>query len=201
MQEMTLLSPLQREIVELSYRNKLSHLSSTLSAAPIIEMIYKYKQENEVFVLSQGHAALALYCVLGKGQELLDKFGVQPHRSVEDGIYCTTGSLGMGLTVALGMAIAGRDVHCLISDGECAEGSVWETLRLAPKYPKLQVHVNFNGMSALGSIDDNLYAKLRAFLPNINIWISRPLDLPFTKGLESHYHVITDSEYETIGET
>ena len=193
-----ILSPIQREVLELSYRNKLSHLSSTLSAVPIIKHIYDTKLPEDAFVLSQGHAALALYCVLGRGQELLSKFGVQPHRSIMDGIHCTTGSLGMGITVALGMAMAGRTVHCLISDGECAEGSVWEVLRLAPRFPKLRVYVNYNGMSALGTLDTSLRAKLTAFLPTIEIWHSTPLELPFTRGVEAHYHVITDEEYAKL---
>ena len=195
---MTSLSPLQREIIDLSYRNKLSHLSSTLSAAPIIEAIYGVKTKETAFVLSQGHAALALYCVLGKGQELLDKFGTQAHRSVADGVYCSTGSLGMGLTVALGMAMAGRTTYCLISDGECAEGCVWEALNLANRFPKLVVHVNFNNQSALGPLDDGLADRLMATYPSIVIWRSAPIDLPFTKGIESHYHVITDEEYAAL---
>ena len=193
---MTHLTPLQRQVLELTYRNKLSHLSSTLSAAPIIEMIYRIKHPDDAFVLSQGHAALALYCVLGRGQELLDKHGCQPHRAVEDGIYCSTGSLGMGITVALGMAMAGRPVHCLISDGECAEGSVWEALRFVDRYRDFRLYVNFNGMSALGKVDDALIYSLRSFAPFVRIIRSDPIDLPFTRGLEAHYHVITDAEWE-----
>ena len=103
----------------------------------------------------------------------------------------------MGITVALGMAMAGRKVNVLISDGECAEGSVWEALMLARKYaPNLTVYCNFNGMSALGGVDFGLAARLIAFLPTVKMCYSEPINLPFTKGLEAHYHVITDAEWE-----
>ena len=187
-----------REIIELSYRNKISHLSSTLSAYPIIKRIYERRNPDDPFILSQGHAALALYVVLGRGQELLDKMGTQPHRSIEDGIYCTTGSLGMGLTVALGMAMAGKRVDCLISDGECAEGCVWEVMRQAKKFPNLSIYVNYNGMTAMGMTDSDLEHQLRTFVPYIKICKSPPLNLGFTRGLEAHYHVITDEEYSQL---
>ncbi len=192
-----------REVLEFSYRHRLSHLSSTLSAYPIIEEIYAGMGPEEVFVLSQGHAAAALYLVLGKDRpgvadSLLARFGIHPHRSIEDGIHASTGSLGMGITVALGMAMAGRTVHCLISDGECAEGSVWEALRLAREYcdGRLRVYVNFNGMTALGAVNNSLAARLIAFLPSVQMCYSSPVNLPFTRGLEAHYHVITDAEWE-----
>ena len=166
------LSPLQRQVVELSYRNKLSHLSSTLSAAPIIQWIYNERMKpNDAFVLSQGHAALALYCHLGRGQELLDKFGIHAHRSVADGIFCSTGSLGMGITVALGMAMAGRDTHCLLSDGECSEGAVWEVLLLAPRFPHLHLYVNMNGQSAYQRVKWDLGVKLKAVAPDIQLCV------------------------------
>ena len=102
----------------------------------IIDEIYKSKNEEDIFILSSGHAALALYVILEKyegkdAEELFLKHGGHPHRDEENGIYCSTGSLGLGITVAVGRALAdkNRKVHVLISDGESAEGSVWEALR------------------------------------------------------------------------
>ena len=76
----------------------------------------------------------ALYVVLEKyfgidAEELLEKHGHHPHRDELNKLHCSTGSLGQGITVAVGRAIANpnRDVYCLISDGECAEGSVGST--------------------------------------------------------------------------
>ena len=101
-----------------------------------MKYINKNKNKEDIFILSSGHAALALYAVLEKyegknAEELFLKHGGHPHRDEENGIYCSTGSLGLGITVAVGRALANknRKVHVLISDGESAEGSVWEALR------------------------------------------------------------------------
>ena len=193
-------------VLEFSYRHRLSHLSSTLSAYPIIRDIYGQMGPEDRFVLSQGHAAAAWWVVLGErgadADALLARHGVHPHRNVADGVWVSTGSLGMGITVALGMAMAGRTVHCLVSDGECAEGSVWEALRLARQFceDRLRVYVNYNAMSALGTVEPNLIARLYAFYPAIRMCYSAPVDLPFTRGLEAHYHVITDAEWATYKE-
>lgn len=188
-----------KDLLALHYHNKLGHMSSTLTAYPIIREIYDKKGKDDVFILSQGHAALALYCVLGKGQELFDKYGVHPHRDIEEGLYCTTGSLGMGITVALGAAMSGRVVHCLISDGEAAEGCVWEALTHAPKYPNLKVHVNCNGMTALGDAPHGLMYRLKAFHPDIILHQTR-VDLSFkwANTVECHYHVLTEEEYAQV---
>ena len=127
---------LKKRILEIAYKHKLSHLGSYLSAVDIIDEIYRYKDPRDIFILSSGHAALALYVVLEKyegkdAEELFLKHGGHPHRDELNGIYCSTGSLGLGITVAVGRALANknRKVHVLISDGESAEGSVWEALR------------------------------------------------------------------------
>ena len=62
----------------------------------------------------------------------LDGLHLHPDRSLEKGIKVSTGSLGQGFPIALGMAIADpkRNIYCMISDGECAEGSIWESLRI-----------------------------------------------------------------------
>jgi len=66
------MNKLIKRILEITYKEKLSHLSSCLSALPILEEIYTKKQEDEVFILSNGHAGLALYVVLE------EKYGVDP---------------------------------------------------------------------------------------------------------------------------
>jgi transketolase len=122
------MNDVEKRIIDISYREKIGHLSSNLNAVNIIEEIYKNKQPNEPFILSSGHAALAWYVVLEKylgkdAEHLFHKHGVHPHRNLDDGLPCSTGSLGMGLTLATGYALADRSrrVHCLISDGECGE--------------------------------------------------------------------------------
>src|ERR1700679_1082967 len=149
-----ILSPLQkqlrRRLLEVIYREKLSHLGSCLSALDIMVAVYDIKKPDDRFILSNGHAGLALYVVLEKEGFLdltsLDGLNIHPDRSVERGIYVSTGSLGQGLPIALGMALADpqRDIYCMISDGECAEGSIWEALRIsiAQKVKNLKIIVN-----------------------------------------------------------
>jgi len=124
----------KRRVLEVAYKNKLSHLGSYFSALPVIEEIFETKKSDEPFILSNGHASLALYAVLEKhhgidAEFLFNKHGGHPHRDEDNKIYCSTGSLGLGLLVSVGRALANRNdnVYCLISDGECAEGSIWES--------------------------------------------------------------------------
>ena len=153
---------LKKRILEIAYKHKLGHLGSYLSAADIVDEIYKYKNPEDIFILSSGHAALALYAALEKyegknAEELFLKHGGHPHRDEENGIYCSTGSLGLGITVAVGRALANknRKVHVLISDGESAEGSVWEALRFIKEsnLSNIEVYVNVNGYAAYDKVD------------------------------------------------
>jgi transketolase len=199
---------LKKRILEIAYKNKLSHLGSYLSSLEIIEEIYKKKNPEDIFILSSGHAALALYVVLeayeGKNAEVLfKKHGGHPHRNEEDGLYCSTGSLGLGITVAVGRALANpkRKVYVLISDGESAEGSVWEALRFIhdQNIKNIEVYVNINGYAAYDKIDSEYLSKrLLTFLPNINLRYTSVNQYPFLKGINAHYHVMSEEDYKSI---
>jgi transketolase len=197
---------LKRRIVEIAYKHKLAHLGSYLSSVDIIDKIYSLKQKNDIFILSSGHAALALYVVLEKyegkdAEALFLKHGGHPHRDEEDGIYCSTGSLGLGLPIAIGRAIANprRTVWVLISDGECAEGSIWESLKTIKEeaLDNIEVFVNVNGYAAYKKVnEDYLTVRLKSFLNTINIEQTTVEQLPFLKGLNAHYHVMTETDYQ-----
>ena len=177
-------------------------------ALPIIWDIYNKKQDNEVFILSNGHAGLALYCILEEkyGTDpimLLHKHGIHPSKDLENKLYCSTGSLGSGLPIAVGHALSDKtkNVYCLISDGECAEGSIWEALAFIHKEKliNLKVYVNINGMSAYDYIDtENLIIRLKAFLPEINIITSKPTEFQFASGLLTHYYVLKEEDYKSL---
>ena len=82
---------LKSRIFEISYKNKISHLSSNISSVDIIDEIFSIKKNEDIFILSNGHAGLALYVVLEKyyginAEELYQKHGVHPHRDVENKI-------------------------------------------------------------------------------------------------------------------
>lgn len=199
---------LKKRILELSYKNKLSHIGSCLTSLPIIEEIFRLKQKDEKFVLSQGHAALALYCVLERdegidAQKALDDHGIHPEKCLECHIDCSTGSLGQGLPIAVGMALAdkAKKVYTLISDGECAEGSIWEALRIKKDLviSNLKIFVNYNGYCAYDYVDlCNLGNRLIAFGVEKH-WIKHTdsEQYPFLKGIDAHYKIMSMEEYES----
>jgi transketolase len=199
-------SQLKKRILDIAYKNKLSHLGSYFSSVDIINSIFSFLDKDDIFILSSGHAALALYACIEKyhgidAEELFKKHGGHPHWSENDKLYCSTGSLGLGITIALGRAIANpnRKVYVLISDGECAEGSVWEALKTIHEYDikNIIVHVNVNGYAAYKNVDtDYLVNRLRAFLPKIKIHYTSVEQFSFLKGLNAHYHIMKERDYK-----
>ena len=195
---------MKARILELSHRHGLGHLSSNLTTADVLEMI----APGSFVILSAGHAGMALYCWLEKheganAEQLLNEHGAQPHFDPVRGIRCTTGSLGQGLTVAVGYALADRyrKVHCIISDGECAEGCVWESLAFARlnHLENLIVHVNVNGFAALQPVDIQYLAeRLLIFLPWVQIHYTNSEQLPFLRGCHAHYKSMSAAEYESV---
>jgi transketolase len=198
---------LKKRILEIAYANKLSHLGSYMSSVDIIDEIYKKMTKDDIFILSSGHAAVALYVCLEKyrahnADMLFRKQGGHPHHDEENSVHCSTGSLGLGIAIALGRAIANpnRKVYVLVSDGECAEGSIWESLKTIyeQKIDNIEVFVNVNGYAAYMEIDKTyLTNRLLAFMPNINIRYTTVEQMPFLKGLNAHYHVMSDFDYQT----
>ena len=198
---------LKKRIAEIAYKNKLGHLGSYFSSVGIIDEIYSKMDKDDIFILSSGHAALALYVCLEKykGQDaeaLFLKHGGHPHRDEECKIYCSTGSLGLGITIALGRAIANpnRKVYVLISDGEAAEGSVWESLKTITEQniQNIEIHANVNGYAAYREVDVTyLTNRLKIFLPEINIHYTTVEHFPFLKGLNAHYHIMKENDYQT----
>ena len=197
---------LSKKILEIAYKHKLSHLGSYFSSVDIIDYIYEEKGDEDIFILSSGHCALALYVVLEKyhgldAEKLFKKHGGHPHLCEEDHIYCSTGSLGMGLTVAIGRALADptRTVYCLISDGECAEGSIWEGLKFIYEnnVKNIKVFVNVNGYAAYDAVNEvYLVDRLKVFMPDINIVYTSVNKFSFLRGLNAHYHVMSEEDYK-----
>ena len=196
---------LYKRLLYICYERQLHHLGSYFSALQIIEEIYSQKKEDDIFILSNGHAVVALYVVLEKyygldAVELHEKYGDHPKRNELDKLHCSTGSLGMGVTVAVGRALANpnRDVYCLLSDGECAEGSVWEALRFAyeNKVTNLKLYVNANGWAAYDAVDlDYLEKRIKAFHPDVN-YIRTTVEHFGLKGLHAHYTNLNEEQYK-----
>lgn len=194
---------LKKRILETSYKKGLSHIGSCLTAVDIIDEIFQQKRPDDKFVLSSGHAGLALYVILEKykgldAETIFDHHGVHPDRCSQCGIDCSSGSLGHGLGIAVGMALADRKKHvyCLISDGECAEGSIAEALRIKSFYEltNLQVYLNDNGIGAYRSTGADIKVT------NLYTINSRSTDMEgwpsWLQGQQAHYVVMDEKMYK-----
>jgi transketolase len=167
---------IRKIILQQSKRAHVGHVGCALSVADIMACLYggalqvrsPDAPDRDRFVLSKGHAALALYAALFlKGwikQATLDSFnadgsllGVHPERALP-GIDFSTGSLGHGLSMGAGAALAARlqgsarKVCVLLSDAECNEGSTWEAVMFAAHHrlSNLTAIIDLNGQQALG---------------------------------------------------
>lgn len=191
-------------LLEQSFKFNCHHLGSSFSSLPIIKDIYDEMSSEDSFVLSCGHAAAALYVILEKkigrdSSELFETMGEHPHRNEKWEIDCSTGSLGMGISVAVGMAIANKNkkVFCLVSDGECSEGIFWESIRFAKlaKIENLFIYVNLNGWSGYDRVDK---IELKNDISSINnkVILRETNNYPFESyGLKSHYMNLDEELY------
>ncbi len=173
---------IRRIILEQSKRAHVGHIGSALSVADLLAVLYgrvmripaPEDPDRDRFILSKGHAALALYAALHlKGWlsgETLDSYcgddsllGVHPEHALR-GVDFSTGSLGQGLSMGAGAALAARiqgssrRVFVLVSDAECNEGSLWEAVMFAAHHglTNLTAIVDLNGQQALGYTRDVL---------------------------------------------
>jgi transketolase len=174
---------IRRDVVRMVHRARSSHAGSALSIADILAVLYDGVlrvdpvapewPDRDRFVLSKGHACVALYAALAaRGffpSDQLDTFyrdgsklfGHVSHKDVA-GVEVSTGSLGHGLSIATGMALAAkRDgrtnrVFALLSDGECDEGSTWEAALFSGHHrlDNLVAIVDYNKIQSLGRVDD-----------------------------------------------
>lgn len=219
-----------KAIIDESHKRKIGHVGSCITAAPILNAIYNRKAKEDICVLSAGHAGLALFITLKEhGYPIkLSEQGTHPDYSPSEGIDASTGSLGHGIGIAVGYALADRSryVYCVSSDGEIAEGSFWEALNIAVKckLSNLKVLINCNGYSAYDPVDTNTIVSkvvgwgcaallidnndqeiedaLTQSLPNIPLVVIVKSDSNFgdKKGLNAHYQPITDEEHKKLSE-
>lgn len=173
-----MVTKLAKRILEVAYRDGMGHIPSALSILDIVWTLYdKVMTKDDQFILSKGHGCMALYAVLEE-KGLFDwSTKAQGHPKRGGAILASTGSLGHGLPMAVGLAKAkkikgesGR-VFCLIGDGECNEGTIWESALLAThhKLDNLTIIIDNNRSSeralTLGDYTwgEGLYNKFDAF--------------------------------------
>src|SRR5688572_13684682 len=176
---------LRFKLIQMSHKAGTPHLGSALSCVDILVAAYWTTLEidpqnscdplRDRFILSKGHAATALYATLAErgffAKELLETFAQhgaplaeQPAPNCAAGVELATGSLGHGLPVGVGMAIAARiqkrdyRVFVCMSDGECNEGTVWEAAMFAPaqKLENLCIIVDYNKWQATGRSNETM---------------------------------------------
>lgn len=177
----------RKKALDMVYKAKAGCLASSLSTVEILTVLYdKMLTDGDRFILSKGHGCLALYAILADlgqfSKEHLDKFcldgallGGHPEITTP-GIEASTGSLGHGLPIAIGITLANKidnkpnHVYCLLGDGECNEGSVWEAAMFAGqhKLSNLIAIVDYNKLQSSGRSDEiiNMHPfadKWRAF--------------------------------------
>jgi len=201
-----------RRYFQLAAEYNRCHVGSGYTCLPIIDDIYKSKREEDIFILSCGHASLAWYVVLEdhyniSAHNYLKKSPIHPDTDQENHIFCSSGSLGHGLGIAIGAALANKEitVHCLISDGECSEGSIFEALRVIYEQhiKNIIVHVNINGYNGYDVLDRAYYIDLlSAALPfaQLKIYQTDYKDIPFLNGVDAHYYRVTNDDLRYINE-
>lgn len=194
---------LRLDVIEMTTAARSGHPGGSLSSADLMAALYfrimnidpenPYMEGRDRFILSKGHAAPVLYAALAERgyfptDELktLRKLGsrLQGHPAYHDvpGVEVTTGSLGQGLSMACGMALAGKAdskdyrVYCLMGDGELQEGQNWEAAMFAHRYGLCNLigFVDRNRLQICGNTEevmslDPLPEKFRAFGWNVII--------------------------------
>tara|TARA_B100000131_G_C18016833_1_gene572860 strand:- start:248 stop:997 length:750 start_codon:yes stop_codon:yes gene_type:complete len=158
-----------------------AHLGGSFSIIEILITLFEViMKKKDKFILSKSHASFP-YCLLLRKKGYNPKLTTHLEIDTKNGINCTTGSLGHGLPIATGMAFAKKKrgekgkVFVLISDGECQEGTTWESLLIASKHKlnNLIVIVDYNKIQALQRIEDvlplnSLSKKFKSFNWNCN---------------------------------
>jgi transketolase len=155
---------------------KEAHLGGSFSMIEIIVCLFeKILRSKDKFILSKAHASFPL-CIILREKGYKPRLTTHLELDEKNGIYCTTGSLGHGFPIAAGRALAkkilkekGR-IFVMISDGECQEGTTWETLLIGAKHKlnNLVLIIDYNKIQALTWIEEilplnNLKKKIESF--------------------------------------
>ena len=220
-------------LLQMHYEAGVGHIGGNLSCLDILLYLHhRHMQPQDVFILSKGHAAGALYVTLWTLGKLTDAdlstfhkddTSLPGHITASLGTFAT-GSLGHGLPLAVGMALADRlakrqrRIFCLLSDGELQEGSNWEAynLAIAQRLPNLTVIIDDNGLQGFdesSAVSPHRFAapgftgdghdpdSIREGLQSPHLLVSfstvKGHGVPCFEGkLESHYLPLTKEQYE-----
>ena len=158
---------LRKKVFNAFIEKKEAHLGGSFSMIEMLITIYEiFLKKKDKFILSKSHASFPLILLL-KEKGLNPKLSTHLEIDEKNGIHCTTGSLGHGLPIATGMAFARKKLNkkgkifVLISDGECQEGTTWESLLIASKHKldNLIILIDYNKIQALTKLEEGLPLK------------------------------------------
>lgn len=200
----TLATRIRAHCLQMTHRGKSGHVGSMLSMADLLAVLYTRIlhvdphrpdwPDRDRFILSKGHGGGAVYATLAElgffprewlNTYYLDDGKLSGHISHHvPGVEFSTGSLGHGLPVATGMALAAKHagrkhrIFCLMSDGDCNEGSTWEAIMFAAqhKFDNLIAIVDYNRVQALGKMEDVI--EMEPFSRKVEDfgWLVRTID-------------------------
>ena len=196
---------IRAHVLRMTHRARSSHVASSLSMADLLAVLYgrilRIDQANpewprrDRFILSKGHGGAAVYAVLAERgflpKKWLDTYyldgskltGHITHHGIP-GVEASTGSLGHGLPIGCGMALAGKQakpphrVFALLSDGECQEGSTWEAALFAAHHrlDNLVAIVDYNKFQATGKVEEILNLEPLAGKWQAFGWVVQQID-------------------------
>lgn len=156
---------LRLDILKLSKANGGYHYGGSFSCVEILLSLFDnvLKEKKDKFIMSKGHACWGFYVLL-REKGLNPLLEGHPHRDIHNGVEWTTGSEGHGFPAAVGMSLAKKikkengEIFVLIGDGECQEGTTWESMLIAShhKLNNLTVIVDFNRIQGSGFVKDIL---------------------------------------------
>lgn len=172
---------LRKKVLILTKEKGEGHLGGSFSIIEILIWLYKkVLKENDKFILSKGHACYPLYFLLQE-KGFSPKISVHPDIDEKNGIFATTGSLGHGFPIAVGMALARKlqekkgKIYVLVSDGELEEGTSWESALIAFRFKldNLVIIVDYNRLQALGKIKEIApsFKRLKNIFKNIGFYV------------------------------
>jgi len=184
---------LRQTVLRMVYESGSGHIGGSFSIAEVIAYLYSNSDfdflnaDGDKFVLSKGHSVPIIYAALhelglisdndlAKYRQIDSPLQGHPHRLASPYIHASTGSLGQGLSIAIGHAFGMRmrgqttKSFCIMGDGEMQEGQVWEAFMLAPRHKlnNLICFIDCNGGQGDGRVKDildlgDIHSKIKAF--------------------------------------
>ena len=201
----TLAKRIRQHVLRMVHSARSSHVGSSFSIADLLSVLYSTVlridpqqpdwPDRDRFILSKGHACAAVYAILAERGffpvEWLDTYyqdgsqlaGHITHHGIP-GVEVSTGSLGHGLSIAAGMALAGNHdgrsyrIFSLLSDGECDEGSTWEAALFIPHHrlDNLVAIVDYNKIQSFGTVKEVLDLEPLVDKWQSFGWVTREID-------------------------